>query len=76
MENSVLCHVPVGTVFPLDGVPSHSSHHAHAFLGREFPDHWPGRGGDRFSPLHSPYFTSLDFLFRGFVKGIVYQAKV
>jgi hypothetical protein len=31
--------VPVGTVFQLDRVPPHFSHHVHAFLDREFHDH-------------------------------------
>jgi hypothetical protein len=30
------CHVPVGTVFQLDGASFHFFHHVHAFLDREF----------------------------------------
>jgi hypothetical protein len=32
VENNALYHVPVGTVFQLDGAPPHISHHFHAFL--------------------------------------------
>jgi hypothetical protein len=35
-ENTVLCHVPMGTVFQLDGAPYHFSCHVHAFLDRNF----------------------------------------
>jgi hypothetical protein len=45
MENTVLHHVTVGTVFQLVGAPPHSSHHVCAFLDREFSDCWIGRGG-------------------------------
>jgi len=38
-ENVALHHVPVVTIFLLDGAPSHFSCHIHAFLDREFPDH-------------------------------------
>jgi len=48
MENTALLHVPVGTVFQLDGAPPHFFCHVCAFLDREFPDPWIGRGG-RFS---------------------------
>jgi hypothetical protein len=37
--NTALCHVPVGTVFRLDGAPPHFSRRDRVFLGREFPDH-------------------------------------
>jgi hypothetical protein len=40
-----LDHVPVGTVFQLDGAPPHFSHCVCAFLDREFSDYWIGRGG-------------------------------
>jgi hypothetical protein len=53
MVNTVLNHVAVGTVFQIVGVPSHFSHHVHAFLVREFPDHWTGKGGPIPWPPHS-----------------------
>jgi len=44
IENNVLHHIPVGRVFPLDGTPPHFSCHVHAFLDKQVPDHWIGRG--------------------------------
>jgi len=43
MENTSLCHVPVGTFFQLDGAQSHFLHHVRAFLDTEFPDGCIGR---------------------------------
>jgi len=51
MENSVLCDVPMGTVFQLDGAPPHFSHCVHAFLDWQFSDIWIGRGG----PIPDPH---------------------
>jgi len=42
MENTALCHVPVGTVFQSDCEPLHFCCRVCAFLDREFPDHWIG----------------------------------
>jgi hypothetical protein len=76
IENTALYHVPVGTVFQLDGAPPHFSHHVHAFLEGEFPDHWIGRRRSiSWSPC-SPDVAPLDFFFWGFVKDIVYCEKV
>jgi len=36
MENTALCHVHVGTVFQLDGVPFHFSCYVHDSKDREF----------------------------------------
>jgi len=36
MENTALRHVPVGTVFQLDGAPPHFCHRFVAFLDRSF----------------------------------------
>jgi len=44
MESTALHHVPVGTVFQLDGAPPHFSQHVCAFLDREFSDCCVGRG--------------------------------
>jgi hypothetical protein len=44
-KNTALCHVPVGTVVQLRGASPHFSRRVRAFLDREFPDHWIGRGG-------------------------------
>jgi hypothetical protein len=57
MGDTALCHVPVGTVFQLDGVPPHFSHCIYAFLEREFPDHWVTRWGPILWPPHSPDLT-------------------
>jgi hypothetical protein len=72
-ENNVLHHVPVGTVFQLDGAPLHFSHNVCALLDREF-DCWIGRGGGHFLAL----LLSRDDLpgFWEFVKDIVYCEKV
>jgi hypothetical protein len=65
MENTALRHVPVGTVFQLNGAPSHFPRRVHAFLDREFPDRWIGKGD--LAP-YPPDFTSLDFFFWGVCK--------
>jgi hypothetical protein len=44
MENTAFCHVSVGIVFQLNGAPPHFYRRVPAFLQREFPDHWTGRG--------------------------------
>jgi hypothetical protein len=75
MENTALLNVPVGTVFQSDDASSHFSHCVHAFLDREFPDHWIGRWGFiTWLPSYSR-LTPL-FLFWGFVKEIVYCKKM
>jgi len=51
MENVALCYVPKGTVFQLDDVPPHFSCHVCAFLDREFPVYWIGRGEPFPGPL-------------------------
>jgi hypothetical protein len=60
MNTTTLCYVPVGTIFQLDGIPSHFSHYVLAFIDREFPYHWIGRQGPFSGPTHSPYLTPLD----------------
>jgi len=45
MENTAFHHVPMRTIFQLDGAPPHFTCHVHAFLDREFPDQWIRRGG-------------------------------
>jgi hypothetical protein len=40
MENTVLRHVFVETMFQLDGAPPHFSHRVRAFLDKEFPYYW------------------------------------
>jgi hypothetical protein len=45
LENTALFHVHVGTVFQLDGTTPHFFRHVHAFLDREYRDHWLGREG-------------------------------
>jgi hypothetical protein len=65
----------VGTVFHLDGAPNHFSHHVHAFLDRELPVHWIGRGGS-FPWLQSQDLTPMDFFFWEFVKDTVYCEKM
>jgi hypothetical protein len=76
MENTALWHVPVGTVSKLDGASPHISHYVHAFLDREFPDHWIGSGGPIPCSPRSPDLTPLDILFWGFVKDVAYCEKV
>jgi len=38
------CHVSVGTVLQSGGTPLRFSRRVRAFLDREFPDRWTGRG--------------------------------
>jgi hypothetical protein len=63
-------------VLQLGGVLPHFSHHVHAFLDREFPDHWIGRGETILWPPHSPDLTPLDFFSCGFVKDTIYCEKL
>jgi hypothetical protein len=50
MKNTALHHIPVETVFKLDGAPSHFSCH---WIQRWRSIHWP---------LCSPYLTPVDFV--------------
>jgi len=59
-EDTPLHHVLVGTVFQLDGAPLHFFHCVSAFLDREFPDHWIGRGRPIPWPLILWIFSSED----------------
>jgi len=61
-ENNALCHVLVGTIYQLDGEPSHFSQHICAFLDREFPDYWIRRGGPISWPPLLSRFDPLDFI--------------
>jgi len=62
-DKTVFCHVPVGTVFQLDGASPQFLCCVHALLDREFTDCWVGIG----EPIPwPPYFidmTPLDVLF-------------
>jgi hypothetical protein len=60
-------HVAVGTVFQLHGGSPHSSHRVSAFLDREFPDRWIGRGGYIPWPIRSQGLTSAWSFLLGFV---------
>jgi hypothetical protein len=68
VDNTALPHVPVGTVFLLDGVPPHFFRRVPAFLDREFPDGWIERGVAIPWIPRSPDFTSLDFFLLGVCK--------
>jgi hypothetical protein len=57
MKNTALYHVPVGTVFQLNGAPPHLSHCVRAFLDRQFPGCHIGRGGTHYlAPSFSGFF--------------------
>jgi hypothetical protein len=43
LEETALCHVPVGTVFQLDGAPPRFVCRVGFFLDREFPELWMGK---------------------------------
>jgi hypothetical protein len=75
LKNTALCHVSVGRVFQFNGTLHHSSRRFSAFLDREFPDHWLGRGFSTSWPLRSSDFTLLYFFFWGYVKWIIYHEK-
>jgi len=77
--DTALHHVPVGTVFWLDGAPPHLPHsscHVSASPDREFPGHWLGSGGPILWSPCSPDLSPLDFFFLGIVKDIVFHEKV
>jgi hypothetical protein len=59
MENSALHHVPVGTIFKVNGAPPHFSCCVHAFQDKEFPDLDTKRGTIPW-PHHSPDLITLD----------------
>jgi hypothetical protein len=61
IEETALHHILAGTVFKLEGAPSHFSHCIHGFLGREFPDHWKGRRTPISWTLSSLHLILLDF---------------
>lgn len=65
MGNTALHRVPVGTFFQLPGAVFHFSHLVHAFLDRDFPDHWIGRRGPIHWLLHSPDLNPSDLFFSG-----------
>jgi hypothetical protein len=60
MENTALHHVPVGTVFQLDGVLPCFFHCVHAFLDTELPESLYNKR-THYLPLHCPDLTPLDF---------------
>jgi hypothetical protein len=72
LENTVVHHVPMKTVFQSGGAPPQFSSHVHAFLDRVFVE---GRRGSITWPSCSPEFISLDF-FYGFLKFVVYREKL
>jgi hypothetical protein len=72
MKNIPLCHVPVGTVFLLDGALPHFSHHVHAFINREFPELLDRKAGSNYSLVLS--FFRFDSC--GFVRDTVHCEKV
>jgi len=75
--NTALRHVPVGTVFQLDGAPLHSSRRVSGSLDGEFLDSWLGRGETDSAAPHFLRFTPLHFSSGVFVKSIVvYREKV
>jgi hypothetical protein len=57
MENTALRHDRVGAIFQSDGAPPHFSRPFRAFLYKEFPDRWIGRGGLFTAP---PPFSRFD----------------
>jgi len=44
-----LLHVPVGTIFQLDGTQLHFSRRVRIFLDRKLPERWMRGGGNAFS---------------------------
>jgi hypothetical protein len=60
MEKFALHYDPVGAFFQLDGAPPHFCC-VHAFLDREFPDCWVGRGEPIPWPPRSHDLNPLDF---------------
>jgi hypothetical protein len=65
VENNALRHLPVGTVFQLNGALPHFSRRVGDFLDGEFLDRWTGRGEAIPCPLpfsrsdSSRYFLSF-----------------
>ena len=63
-------------IFQQDGAPPHWGLHVHGFLYPTFPHRWIGRDGPIPWPPRSPDITPLDFFLWGYVKDIVYRAKI
>jgi hypothetical protein len=58
MENTAMRHVPVGTVFHLDGAPPRFPCCVRVLMDRGFPDRWIGRGRPIPWPRCSPHLTT------------------
>jgi hypothetical protein len=58
IENTALCHVPVGTYFELHGAPPHFSLRVRVFVDREFPHRW-------IFPMHvEPFIESYSVTYK------------
>jgi len=71
-----LRHVPVGTVSQSHDAPPHISSSVRAFLAREFPDRWTGRGGAHSLASQFSRFGSSGIILLEFVKDTVYLVEV
>jgi hypothetical protein len=69
-------HKQPNILFQQDGAPPHWSNIVRTALKNSFPNRWIGRGGPIARPPCSPDITPLDFFFWGYVKDIVYSARV
>jgi len=76
VEKTALRHVPVRTVFQLNGASAHFYRHVGAFLNREFSDRWIGRGGPMPWPPRSPDLTPFFCLLRKPVDIRIYHLRV
>lgn len=77
--NTMLDEVPLQDLrnlyFQHDGAPAHFQLRVRAYLDREFPGHWIGRGGPIAWPARSPDLTPLDFYLWGEMKRRVYATE-
>ena len=63
-------------IFQQDGAPPHWGLRVRQFFNKTFSDRWIGRDGPISWPTRSPDITPQDFLLWGYVKDIMYRAKV
>ena len=63
-------------IFQQDGAPPHWGLYVREFLNETFPNRWIGRDGPIPWLLRLPDITPLGFFVWGYVKNIVYKAKV
>ena len=74
--DNVPLHTRQGMYFQHDGAPAHFSRNVVNFFNEKFGRRWIGRGGPIAWPARSPDLNPLDYCLWGWMKDIVYSARV